>query len=271
LNIDLDAVISFQSEVMDWWKENARDLPWRRDPSPYNVLVSEVMLQQTQVSRVTPKFLEFLKEFPTIKDLAQADTKRLLQVWSGLGYNRRAIWLRDAAQAIVDGGSFPRTAENLCKLKGIGPYTSRSILIFAFNTDLAAVDTNIRRVFIASGLATEDMTEKQLQKVADAVLLRGQSSDWHNALMDYGSEVLSSSTTGISPKSKQPKFAGSARQVRGQIIKILTESETITKGELISILGPELLKEIKIDELLNQLEEDRLVSITPSGEIRIAE
>ena len=193
---------------MEWWNVNARDLPWRRDPSPYNVLVSEVMLQQTQVSRVIPKYLEFLREFPTLKDLANADTKHLLRVWSGLGYNRRAIWLRDAAHAIIEKGSFPTTAEGLCRLKGIGPYTSRSILIFAFNADLATVDTNIRRVFIASGLATEDMTEKELQEVADTMLLRGHSSDWHNALMDYGSEVLSSSTTGISPKSQQPKFVG---------------------------------------------------------------
>jgi A/G-specific adenine glycosylase len=229
------------------------------------------MLQQTQVSRVVPKFLEFLQEFPTIEDLAQADTKHLLQVWSGLGYNRRAVWLRDAARAIVEEETFPATAEALCKLKGIGPYTSRSILIFAFNRDLAAVDTNIRRVFIASGLATEDMTEKQLQELADILLLKGHSSDWHNALMDYGSKILTSSSTGISPKSQQQKFVGSARQIRGQLIRILTESNAMTKEEIISKLEPELLKGIKIDELLNQLEEDRLVTRTPSGEFRIAD
>ncbi|MHA2426307.1 MAG: A/G-specific adenine glycosylase, partial [Candidatus Thorarchaeota archaeon] len=118
MTISPDTVASFQSKVIDWWKEHARDLPWRRDPSPYNVLVSEVMLQQTQVSRVIPKYLEFLKEFPTLKDLGEADTKQLLQVWSGLGYNRRAIWLRDAARAIVGMGSFPTTADELCQLKG---------------------------------------------------------------------------------------------------------------------------------------------------------
>ena len=115
-----DDVVAFQKKVMDWWAENSRDLPWRRDPSPYNVLVSEIMLQQTQVSRVVPKFNEFVKTFPTIDSLANADTKHLLQVWSGLGYNRRAIWLKEAAKQIAERGKFPQTAKDLEKLKGLG-------------------------------------------------------------------------------------------------------------------------------------------------------
>jgi A/G-specific adenine glycosylase len=114
------------------------------------------------------------------------------------------------------------------------------------------------------------MTEKQLQEIADLMLLKGQSSDWHNALMDYGSMVLSSSTTGISPKSQQPRFSGSVRQLRGKIIKILTDSDGLTKEELISILDSGLLA-VDIDEILYQLEQDRLVTKTPSGEIRIAD
>lgn len=271
VDIDEASVKAFQDKIMSWWSENARDLPWRRDPSPYNVLVSEVMLQQTQVSRVVPKYLEFLSAFPTLKDLANADTKHLLKVWSGLGYNRRAIWLRDAAREILENGSFPKTSEELCTLKGIGPYTSRSILIFAFNDDLAAVDTNIRRVLIASNLATEEMNENHLQEIADVLLLRGKSRDWHNALMDYGSGVLSSSTTGISPKSQQPRFSGSVRQIRGMIIRILTESDAITKEELVAILEPEMLNGIDIDELLIQLKQDRFLTYTPSGKIKIAD
>ena len=154
-----DAVETFQNRVMDWWAENARDLPWRRDPSPYNVLVSEIMLQQTQVSRVVPKFNEFMKTFPTIELLANADIKHLLQVWSGLGYNRRALWLKKAANQIIEKGEFPQTVRDLEKLKGIGSYTSRSILIFAFNQNLAAVDTNIRRVLIALGFAKEESNQ----------------------------------------------------------------------------------------------------------------
>ena len=120
---------------MSWWKANARDLPWRKDPSPYNVLVSEFMLQQTQVSRVVSKYLEFLDAFPTLEELAFAEAKQVLRVWSGLGYNRRALWLRDAAKQIMEKRKFPQTVEELNQLKGIGPYTSRSILIFAFNKD----------------------------------------------------------------------------------------------------------------------------------------
>ena len=187
---DQEAVREFQQKVMDWWSENARDLPWRNNPSPYEVMVSEVMLQQTQVNRVIPKYLEFLREFPTLEALAAAETKHLLIIWSGLGYNRRAMWLREAASQIIERGRFPEDAHELRQLKGIGPYTSRSILIFAFNKDLAAVDTNIRRVMIVSGFASEEMTECQLQEVADILLLRGRSSEWHNALMDYGSVVL---------------------------------------------------------------------------------
>ena len=126
---------------MDWWADNARDLPWRRDPSPYNVLVSEIMLQQTQVSRVVPKFKEFIEIFPTIESLANSKTKQLLQIWSGLGYNRRAIWLKEAAQQIVEKGEFPNSVKELQDLKGVGPYTSRSVLIFVFNRDLKPCQT----------------------------------------------------------------------------------------------------------------------------------
>lgn len=271
IDIDDESIKTFQDKIMTWWSINARDLPWRRDPSPYNVLVSEIMLQQTQVSRVAPKYLEFLQAFPTLKDLAKTDTKRLLQVWSGLGYNRRAVWLKEAAQSIVDMESFPTTVDELRKLKGIGTYTSRSILIFAFNQNLAAVDTNIRRIFIASGFTTEDASEKDLQNIANLFLLRESSRDWHNALMDYGSKVLSSSSTGISPKSQQPKFDGSIRQVRGQVIRILTDSVSLSKEDLCSRLDSESMKHIDIDKVLNKLVEDRLIEFSTTGDIRISE
>ena len=256
---------------MDWWKKNARDLPWRCDNSPYNVLVSEVMLQQTQVNRVVPKYLEFLRQFPSVEDLATADTKQLLQVWSGLGYNRRALWLRDAARQICDRGSFPKTVKELRELKGIGPYTSRSILIFAFNEDLATVDTNIRRVLIASGFANEDMSNAQLQIVAEDLLLRGRSRDWHNALMDYGSLVSTSSSTSIQPISKQPRFKGSARQLRGGIIRILTNSHTLSLNQLISYLNSEDIQCKDVSPVLDQLIAEGLVKRTDSGRYNIAD
>jgi A/G-specific adenine glycosylase len=264
------AVREFQQKVMDWWSCNARDLPWRREPTPYKVLVSEVMLQQTQVNRVISKYLQFLQEFPTLESLAAAKTKHLLTIWSGLGYNRRALWLREAAKQIVERGNFPREYAELLKLKGIGPYTSRSILIFAFNQDLAAVDTNIRRVIIASGFATESMTDNELQEVANALLLRGRSRDWHNALMDYGSYVLTSSSTGILPTSRQPRFKGSTRELRGAIVRALAEGEHMSLSQLVIRIGLECEKEA-LKGVLNQLVAEGLISQAQSQKYRIAD
>ncbi|MCF2137586.1 MAG: Fe-S cluster assembly protein HesB [Candidatus Thorarchaeota archaeon] len=269
--IDGAIIKDFQQEIMDWWRNNARDLPWRREPTPYHVLVSEIMLQQTQVSRVIPKYHQFLNEFPTIPELARADTRRLLQVWSGLGYNRRALWLREAAAEIVKIGEFPQTPQELRKLKGIGPYTSRSILIFAFNRDLAAVDTNIRRVFIARGFAEEDTTDKDLQEIADTLLLRGRSRDWHNALMDYGAIMLDAASTGITPRTTQSRFKGSTRQVRGAIIKILTRTPHMNLAGLRAELEGEQIKTEKSGLVVEQLVSEGLVSRSESGEYYIPE
>ena len=268
-SLDLKKVKRFQEEVLDWWDCNARDLPWRRDPTPYKVLISEVMLQQTQVNRVIPKYHEFLDTFPDLECLASADTKTLLKVWSGLGYNRRAIWLREAANQIIERGNFPRSDTELRSLKGIGPYTSRSILIFAFNEDLAAVDTNIRRVFIASDFADEFTSEKELQEIAETLLPKGRSSDWHNALMDYGSSVLTSASTGIAPTSRQPKFDGSSRQIRGKVLQLLTESKSLDLDAIRSELKIDSCDQKDLMGILNGLISDELVERTSSGTYRI--
>lgn len=270
MELDPDAVRTVQEKVMIWWRDNARDLPWRRNPSPYEVMISEIMLQQTQVSRVVPKYIEFLKEFPDLDALASANTKHLLTVWSGLGYNRRAIWLKEAAGQILKLGRFPTEVKELQKLKGIGPYTSRSILIFAFNKDLATIDTNIRRVLIAEGFACENTSDTDLQEIADALLLKGRSSDWHNALMDYGSAVLTSSSTGIEPKSKQPPFVGSRRKVRGLIVQMLTRTESLSLEEIKAQLTPEDLACGNLVEILGQLVQDRLVEQTKNSRYQIS-
>ena len=268
-NFDPETTEVFQNRIMSWWKNNTRDLPWRKNPSPYEVLVSEIMLQQTQVSRVVPKYLEFLNEFPTIEHLASASTKHLLTVWSGLGYNRRALWLKEAAREIIERGEFPREISELRKLKGIGPYTSRSILIFAFNENLAAVDTNIRRIFIALGFVKDDASEKELQRVADNLLLEGRSSDWHNALMDYGSAVLTSSSAGIEPSSKQPQFSGSIRKIRGLIVQMLTQQDTLSQTEITSQLNSEDIDSLDLNEILEQLIQDNLIEKTEQRVYRI--
>ncbi|MHA3963494.1 MAG: HhH-GPD family protein [Candidatus Thorarchaeota archaeon SMTZ1-45] len=238
-------IAAFQEKVMSWWKKNARTLPWREDPSPYHVMISEVMLQQTQVNRVIPKYKQFLEKFPTFESLASAETRHLLQVWSGLGYNRRALWLKEAAKQVVDRGEFPQAVKELMQLKGIGPYTSRSILIFAFNS------------------------ERELQAIADRVLLKGRSRDWHNALMDYGSQVMTANSTGISPTSRQACYEGSTRQVRGAVIRALTETDEVGLEELMLMIGCDL-KRAEMEMIIAQLVADGLVEQAPSSNYRIS-
>ncbi|MHA1198322.1 MAG: Fe-S cluster assembly protein HesB [Candidatus Heimdallarchaeaceae archaeon] len=259
MNSDISSqeIYQFQEKIFAWWEKNRRDFPWRETEDPYKILVSEIMLQQTQASRVSEKFNEFIRKYPKPKSLAKAQKTELLSIWSGLGYNRRALWLQEAAQKLIELEEFPKTPKELQKLKGIGKYSANSILIFAFNLDLATVDTNIRRILIAEGFADEDMTEKELFQIAEQILPKGKSRDWHNALMDYGAMHLTVSATGIRPNSKPSKFKGSNRERRGQILKYLLDNEKATIKEL--------LDEVKcsqdtLDAILLKMERDGLIS-----------
>ncbi|MFW9923541.1 MAG: Fe-S cluster assembly protein HesB [Candidatus Thorarchaeota archaeon] len=254
--IDARRIANFQKKIFSWWEKNKRDLPWRRTVNPYYIMVSEIMLQQTQVSRSIEKYLEFIQTFPSAESLANAKTAEVLKVWSGLGYNRRALWLQEAAQQLIEKESFPTTPEELIKLKGIGPYTSRSILIFAFNQDLPTVDTNIRRILIAEGFAQESSTEKELIEIAEKLLPKGQSRDWHNALMDYGALFLTASKTGIKPLSSQSQFKNSSRYHRGKIVKYLTEKQQATIEDIRKICD---LSENDLKTVLDSLEKDNLI------------
>lgn len=249
---------AFQEKILAFYKEHGRKLPWRETTDRYKVMVSEIMLQQTQVDRVIPKYEAWLKAFPHIEALAKAPLSKVLQLWSGLGYNSRAKRLQDAAKKVVEeyNGIIPKTPEELIKLPGIGPYTARSILIFADNQDLATVDTNIRRIFIHEFKLAEQISDKELFKLAEDVLPKGKSRDWHNALMDYGATYLTSRKTKIKPKQAQSKFKGSKRFYRGRIIKHLTTQERITV-EQAKVLFPdcehdlrEILAELKAEGLL---------------------
>ncbi|HUT80358.1 MAG TPA: Fe-S cluster assembly protein HesB [Candidatus Bathyarchaeia archaeon] len=249
-------VKKFQKKIFDWWKIHKRDLPWRKTTNPYYIMVSEIMLQQTQVSRSIEKYLEFIGKYPTLESLANAPVADVLKIWSGLGYNRRALWLQQAAQQIVALKEFPNSQEELQKLKGIGPYSSRSILIFAYNQDITTVDTNIRRIFIAEGFAEETRSEKELFVIAEKLLPKGHSADWHNALMDYGAIELTATKTGIKPKTTQSNFSKSNRYYRGMIVKLLTQEKSLTKKQLIDQCN---LTREKIDPLLSGLITDGLI------------
>ncbi len=270
LTTDTHTIMAFQKTIMNWWQHNARDLPWRRDPTPYHVLVSEMMLQQTQVPRVIPKYHEFLQSFPTLTQLARADTKQLLRVWNGLGYNRRAIWLRDAARTIIDAGEFPTTVGDLLTLKGVGPYTARSILIFAFNSDLAAVDTNIRRVLLSWGFITKTTGPSEVQHVAEALLLRGRSREWHNALMDYGALVLRPATKYTPKQTRQNGFVGSTRQVRGAVVRLLLSVNKLSLSKIAEELQCRGIIYERLELVLDGLISDGLIVRTDANEYMIA-
>ncbi len=227
---------ALQERLLAWYAAHGRDLPWRRTTDPYAVLVSEVMLQQTQVSRVVVRYLEFLTRFPDLETLATAPLSDVLAAWLGLGYNNRALRLRECARA-VPGGRLPSDVEGLRALPGVGPYTARAVLIFARNADLAAVDANVRRVLTHELGLTPDLSPAALQAVADDAVPRGRSRDWHNALMDYGSLVLTARATGIAPLTRQTPFAGSHRQRRACLLRALVEGGALTVDEAANELG----------------------------------
>ena len=167
-----------------------------------------------------------------------------------MGYNRRAIWLQESAQLLLEKKRFPQTPEELIKLKGIGKYSSRSVLIFAFNQDIGTVDTNIRRILIAEGFAIEENTEEELLEIAEKILPLGKSRDWHNALMDYGSKELTVAKTGIKPLTKQGKFKGSDREYRGKILKLILSKERMTENQILKEVN--ITKE-KLQKILQKM------------------
>jgi A/G-specific adenine glycosylase len=179
--------------LLGWYAAQARRLPWRDDADPYHVLVSEFMLQQTQVDRVLGKYAAFLEQFPTIGSLAHAPIADVIRAWRPLGYNRRAVRLWGIARQVVDGhdGNVPRDVATLLALEGIGAYTDGAIACFAFHEDVAVVDTNIRRVLhrLHDGVATAPMSERAVWRLAEMLLPTGQSSRWNQALMDLGATI----------------------------------------------------------------------------------
>lgn len=229
---------SFRRTVWAYYKKHGRhDLPWRpptlklrRDKTldPYRVLVSEVMLQQTQAERVIPFYKKFIKQFPTAKKLAAAPLSQVLRVWQGLGYNRRAKMLHQAAQALCVGKfNFPTSVDELEKLPGVGPYTARAVAAFARSEDVVFVETNIRTAVIQHFFPRKKkVSDTEVKKILAQILPRGKSREWYSALMDYGA-YLKRSGVSHNAKSrtyaKQAKFAGSFREARGAIVRALAE------------------------------------------------
>ena len=231
------------------WAEGVRaDLPWRATRDPWAVLVSELMLQQTQVVRVVPRYLRFLASFPTVSDCADASVGEVVRAWEGLGYNRRAVNLHRASREIVrlHGGVVPDHLDALLALPGIGPYTARAVLCFAFERDHGVVDTNAAR-FLARAVAGHRLTPRSAQDLADEVVPMGRGWAWNQAVLDLGAEVcvkraprcgecpIASSCAWVRAGAEPPDpadgsagttrsqsvFAGSDRQGRGRLVQAL--------------------------------------------------
>lgn len=234
-NLTSQQIKKFQKEIWDFYKKQGRSMPWRGEGDPYKVLVSEIMLQQTQVSRVIPKYLEFIKEFPDFETLAQAKLSKVLEFWNGLGYNRRALFLQKLALKVLKEhkGKLPNDTQELEKLPGIGKATAGSLSAFAFNQAVPFIETNIRRVYIDRFFKNEQkIHDDKIFLLVEKTLDRKNPRKWYYALMDYGA-MLKVKTKNPNQNSihyvKQSKFVGSDREIRGALIKYLTEYASVSQ------------------------------------------
>jgi A/G-specific adenine glycosylase len=286
-----------REELLAWFEANRRDLPWRHTRDPYQILVSEVMLQQTQVDRVIPYFHGFLERFPTVEALAAAPTADVITVWSGLGYNRRAVNLQRTARYVVSelGGRFPDNVRDLGALPGIGPYTAGAIACFAFEQDVAFLDTNMRRVLHRVSLGVDvpkpAATDRELTEIAAELVPPGDGWRWNQALIEFGAlqctarkpacvicplqreclafpaiqSALAELPVGVRLK-REGTFAGSNRFYRGRLVETL-RAEEHAAGVPIVALGPLVRDDFSeadvpwLYELVRGLERDGLATI----------
>lgn len=242
-------------------RELYRDMPWRKDTRPYYVLVSELMLQQTQVDRVVPKFKAFLTRFPDEKTLATASLSEVLQLWQGLGYNRRAKFLHEAAKQIVGQKNFPNNLEKLLELPGVGKNTAGAILAYSFNQPSTFIETNVRTVYIHHFFADNfEVSDKEIIEKLETTLDKEHPREFYWALMDYGSYLKKSGIKNIDQSKhykKQPPLKGSVREVRGQIITQLAAGDK-SKEKLMEAISADK----RFNQALNGLIRDGLISQT---------
>ncbi len=256
----------FLEKLMAYYTDYGRQLPWRNvqpngESDPYSILVSELMLQQTQVERVIPKYESFLARFPNLESLAQAPLSAVIEQWMGLGYNRRALYLHQAAKAL-QGAIFPRTIDELVVLKGVSKNTAAALLTYAFNQKHTYVETNIRTVIIGtffnekSGVSDKDI-EIKLEQLFD--IYKGSYREFYWALMDYGTFMKRQGSTAHKRSStykKQSRFNGSVRQLRGQLLRRARSQQ--------------LLKDLH-DELKDDRLDDTVATLVSEGFIRVVD
>ena len=235
-------IVFFQKLIYRYYVLNGRSFPWRETYDPYHILVSEIMLQQTQTTRVESKYREFISEFPDFISLARASVDKVLRTWKGLGYNRRAIALHQTAKIVVEkyGGRLPDTADQLRELPGIGPNTAGALLAIAFNRPAVYLETNIRTVYHYFFFPAETgVDDGKLRPLIEATLDEENPRRWYYALYDYGAMLKREGKATDKLKYKQSPFEGSNRQLRGRVLRLLAGRRAITERELIAKLEAE--------------------------------
>ena len=236
-------VEEFRQIIYQYYTEHRREMPWRVSRNPYHILVSEIMLQQTQVERVLAKYEEFISRFPDFDSVSKAPLQEILGVWQGLGYNRRAIALQKICRLVVTeyGGMLPSSAETLQTFPGIGPATAGAICAFAFNQPTVFIETNIRRVFIHFFFPNKSgVRDIEILPLVEGTLDTSNPRTWYHALMDYGA-MLKNEEHNPNRRSahynRQAPFQGSNREIRGLILKTLLGKAELTEKELIRLVG----------------------------------
>jgi A/G-specific adenine glycosylase len=234
---------TFRALVYRHYRANRRPMPWRETRDPYRILVSEVMLQQTRVERVRAKYAEFTDRFPDAATLAAAPLADILAVWQGLGYNRRALALKRAAEAVTTahGGEFPRFVTELERLPGIGPYTARAVATFAWGETHPFIETNIRAVYIHCFFHDGDKVhDRELLPLVEATLDRNAPREWYYALMDYGvmlKKTLPNPGRRSAHHVRQSPFEGSNRELRSRLLRTVLVAPGKTAAELAESLA----------------------------------
>ncbi len=283
-------VILFQNSMLRWFGQHQRDLPWRKTRDPYHILVSEMMLQQTQVDRVIPKYRAFLRRFPTLQKLAAAPQRSVVESWSGLGYNNRALRLQRAAQVITKTGrGVPKTIPALEMLPGVGQYTARAIAAFAHRQDVAAIDTNQRRVIGRFFFGVDPGKLAETESLGLRIVPTGQGYPWNHALMDFGALICKAVprcsecpvrrscraypailTAPRKRRTPAPKFLGSDRYFRGKIIESLRSCSSMTTQALYRDISNHVpITWLRFRRLLGQLSQDELLVFSSRQQTRV--
>lgn len=265
---DPDSLRKFREMVLAYYRDYGRDLAWRRTTDPYCILVSEIMLQQTQVERVSVKYPAFIDAFPDFPSLADSPLPDVLAVWQGMGYNRRAISLQKCARLVTGAydGVLPQDPEVLATFPGIGRATAASICAFAFNTPVVFIETNIRRVFIHFFFSDhKPVPDTDILPLVDRALYRKNPRIWYWALMDFGS-VLKKTVPNPNRRStryvRQSPFEGSDREIRGKIIRSVLDSPDQDLEDLIRSTGDD---GERVQRIISTLEKEGFLTKTGKG------